>query len=524
MHGCTKPLNELREGSAAALVAAVEAALGDLADGAAALVAMSGGPDSAALAALTRQARPDLHLTAVHVRHGLRDDTPDANAARAQARLLGLSLFEEPAGRRPRAAPAEEAGGGGARGDPGAQLPRLVASRSDGTGGGQTQVAHAVPADGGSRGGAAALDPVPHAAWGGGPESRARGMRYAALRRVAEGVGAVAVLVGHTADDRAETVLLRIARGTGIGGLGGMAADARVHGVRVLRPLLGLRRSAVRAHVRAAGLPVATDPTNADHEQPRARARALLPQLDRLAGGPRDAVTTLLRLADLATEDAAALDGLAEEAVAGLRRWGPAACVPDSAVAAPRALASRVVRALVAAAGGAPATAAAVRAVLELTPGRVVALPGDLRVGRGSGWLVAVPPHPALAPRPLPAGAAVVLPELGLVIANGAAVSTPDGAAVPPGARGGERGWLGGAGPYLVRGLERGDRLPGGRRVADALARSGVPRLLRELVPLVCDAGGAPLWAPGLRVAEHAGPGVPVAVCGATARTPETVH
>lgn len=442
-----------------ALVAQVEAALVDLPAGGAALLAMSGGPDSAGLAALVCQARPDLRLAAVHVRHGLRDDAPDAMAARAQAAALGLRFHEE----------------------------RVVDQEHRG-----------------------------------GPEAAARRARYAALRRASEALGAAAVLVGHTADDRAETVLLRIARGTGIGGLGGMAADARVHGVRVLRPLLGLRRSDVRAWVRAAALPVAADPTNADHERPRARARALLPQLDRLAGGPRDAVTTLLRLADLASEDAAALDGLAGEALAGLRRWGPAACVPDSPVAAPRALASRVVRGLVAAAGGLPPAAAAVRAVLELTPGRVVALPGDLRVGRGSGWLVAVPPHAGLTVRTLPPDAALPLPELGLAIATGAAI--PDGGpGVPPGAVGSASGVLVGEAPYVVRAPERGDRLPDGRMLADALARSGVPRLLRSLVPVVCDAAGRPLWAPGLRTnaADGAGAtGVPVALRTAPATLP----
>ena len=139
----------------------------------------------------------------------------------------------------------------------------------------------------------------------------------------------MAVLVGHTADDRAETVLLRIVRGTGTKGLGGMAPDATIDGLRILRPLLGLRRSAVRGHARAVGLPTALDPTNADPAQPRARARALLPQLDGLAGGPRDAVTTILRLADLAAADAAALDDLALKVLRAARRWGPAVALPS---------------------------------------------------------------------------------------------------------------------------------------------------------------------------------------------------
>ena len=82
---------------------------------------------------------------------------------------------------------------------------------------------------------------------------------------------------------------------------------------------------------------------------------------------------------------------------------------------------------------------------------------------------------------------------------------------VPPGARGAGIGWLGEDAPYLVRGPERGDRLPDGRGLADALARAGVPRLLRPLVPVVCDGGGAPLWAPGVAGAPD---GVAVALLG----------
>ena len=419
------------------LVAAVRAALADLAEGAGVVVAVSGGPDSAALADLARRARPDLVLTAVHVRHGLRDDAPDAAAARELAELLGM--------------PHNEVGAG----------------------------------------------PVSHTKGRPGPEAAARAARYAALRAAAAQVGAVVVLVGHTADDRAETVLLRIVRGTGTKGLGGMAPDATIDGLRIVRPLLGLRRSAVRGHARAVGLPTALDPTNADPAQPRARARALLPQLDGLAGGPRDAVTTILRLADLAAADAAALDDLALKVLRATRRWGPAVALPIAAPALPPAVAARVVRGLIAAAGGDPPTAAAVSGVLALAPGGVLTLPGDLRCGRSGGWLVVAPAAARLLPVCLEAEASAPLDALHLRIATGGCVD-PAAAVVPPGVRGAGVGRLGAGGPYVVRGPERGDRLPDGRGLADALARAGVPRLLRPFVPVVCDGGGAPLWAPGV--------------------------
>ncbi|MEE8601577.1 tRNA lysidine(34) synthetase TilS [Euzebya tangerina] len=218
-----------------------------VAEGASVVVGVSGGPDSVALLHLLRLARPDLHLLAAHVRHGLRDDSEDAAAAAASAATLGVPFVE-------RSVTVEE---------------------------------------------------------GSGPEDSARRARWGALAREAQRVGATAVAVGHTMDDQAETVLLRIARGTGIGGLGGMAptsplpvapgADAADHAgqVVVIRPLLGERREVVRQA--AAGYRTVADPTNADADQRRARARAeALPALRRLHPSEADVVPLLARLAGFA--------------------------------------------------------------------------------------------------------------------------------------------------------------------------------------------------------------------------------
>jgi len=103
----------------------------------------------------------------------------------------------------------------------------------------------------------------------GGPEAAARAARYAALDGTATAAGAVAILLGHTLDDQAETVLLGLARGSGARSLAGMAAR---HG-RYLRPLLTLRRAQTRAACAALRLEPWEDPHNCDPAYARARVR-----------------------------------------------------------------------------------------------------------------------------------------------------------------------------------------------------------------------------------------------------------
>jgi len=424
------------------------------------VVAVSGGPDSTALAHLVTEARPDLAACVGHVRHGLRDDAEDAAVTAAHARALGLAYHERSVRVRP---------------------------------GGQ------------------------------GLEAAAREARYAALCRIARTVDARAIVVGHTADDQAETVLLNIARGTGLRGLAGMAPSRsgeadEVHGVRIVRPLLRLRRADVHAFVRGEGLRFVSDPTNSDPEQRRARARfELLPALAGLSGGGGDPVAALTRLADLARADADALDELA---AAHARRivvaWGPARAVRTDALGGlPGALASRVVRLLLRGVrGGAEVPALTVSAVLALRPGQAVHGPGGVWVTSGGGWVAAVPPDVAALPgRRLHAPGAVALPELGLVVRADHPASDPpldpgvahrpgepaprplaDG---PPGTRGPAWAVLPGTdGPLVVRGPRPGDRF-GAENLAEALGAAGVPRALRALLPVVADATGV-VWVPGL--------------------------
>jgi tRNA(Ile)-lysidine synthase len=137
----------------------------------------------------------------------------------------------------------------------------------------------------------------------GGPEAAARAGRYRALDGVADRLGAAAVLVGHTLDDQAETVLLGLARGSGTRSLAGMAC---VNGT-YRRPLLAVERAVTSAACADLGLPVWDDPHNGDPAFARVRVRAdVLPVLE-AALGPGVAAA-LARTADLARDDADALD------------------------------------------------------------------------------------------------------------------------------------------------------------------------------------------------------------------------
>src|SRR3989442_647693 len=135
---------------------------------------------------------------------------------------------------------------------------------------------------------------------------RASGARHAALEAAAGRVGATRIALGHTADDQAETVLMRLFEGAGVRGL---AAIPPVRG-RIIRPLIETRRRDVEAALRASGLPWIEDPTNRDPKFLRNRIRhEVLPLLASTYDG--DVVPALARAAALAREATDALDQLA---------------------------------------------------------------------------------------------------------------------------------------------------------------------------------------------------------------------
>ncbi len=182
-------------------------------------------------------------------------------------------------------------------------------------------------------------------AGGDGPESAARRARYAALREESRARGGAPVLLGHTLDDQAETVLLGLGRGSGARSLAGM----RAWDPPWCRPLLGVRRTTTRDACREAGLDPWDDPHNDDPRYTRVRLRhEVLPLLeDVLAGGVAEA---LARTADQLADDDAALDAAAGEV---LTAAGDDDGGLDAAVVAPHpaAVRRRVLRAWLADAG-----------------------------------------------------------------------------------------------------------------------------------------------------------------------------
>ncbi|HXR43715.1 MAG TPA: tRNA lysidine(34) synthetase TilS [Pseudolysinimonas sp.] len=287
------------------------------------LVALSGGPDSLALAAATafEAPRAGIPAGAVVVDHGLQAGSSEvAERAAEQARQLGLDPV------------------------------RVV----------RVQIGDA-----------------------GGPEAAARAARYGALDAAAAELDAV-VLLGHTLDDQAETVLLGLARGSGPASLQGMAPATGVY----RRPLLGIRRSATRQACTDAGLEPWDDPQNDDPAFTRVRVRGtVLPVLEaELGPGVAEA---LARTAEQLREDAEALDGFAEEVAEDLAEHIEAGlALPVAALASnPPALRQRLIRLAVSSEFGVALSRAQTLEVARLVTdwhGQAgVDLPGVMVVRRG---------------------------------------------------------------------------------------------------------------------------------------------
>ncbi|MET9430553.1 tRNA lysidine(34) synthetase TilS [Streptomyces sp. NPDC003036] len=225
----------------------------------------------------------------------------------------------------------------------------------------------------------------------GGPEAAARDARYAALDEAAERLGAAAVLLGHTRDDQAETVLLGLARGSGIRSLSGMAAVSGAEG-RYRRPFLQLDRQTARKACMVQSLPVWDDPMNADPAYTRSRLRHEgLPALEKSLG--KGVVEALARTAQLCRDDADALDTWAADVEPSVRdETGHLVCARLYAL--PPAVRRRVLR-RAAIAEGAPAGSLFARHIEELdrliTSWRgqgAINLPGRVEARRQGGRLV----------------------------------------------------------------------------------------------------------------------------------------
>ncbi|MCU1523974.1 MAG: tilS [Microbacteriaceae bacterium] len=307
---------------------AVRAALPEPVGGGLVLVALSGGPDSLALAAATafESRRAGVRAGAVVIDHGLQEGSADV-AARAARQARGLGL------------------------DP------VVVTR--------VEVVAA-----------------------GGPEAAARDARYTALAEAAAKAGATRVFLGHTLDDQAETVLLGLARGSGGGSLKGMPVSSGLFA----RPLLEIRRAATVQFCLDSGLDPWTDPHNDDERFRRVRVRkTVLPVLEtelgpgiaealaRTAAQFREDTEALDHFAEEQIEE------LAEHAEAGIS-------LPAKALAAnPPALRQRIIRMTVAAEFGVSLsrgqTLEVARLVTDWHGQEAIDLPG-IKVERQGGLLI----------------------------------------------------------------------------------------------------------------------------------------
>jgi tRNA(Ile)-lysidine synthase len=203
--------------------AEAERLFSDLCEAAALMIAVSGGPDSTALLFLLarwrrrRKSGPKLH--AVTIDHGLRlESAREAAAVKRLARKLGVSHRTlRWTGRKPAT----------------------------------------------------------------GLQQAARAMRYRLLTEAARKAGARHILTAHTLDDQAETVILRMARGSGLSGLAAIARVTDIGGLDLVRPLLDIPKARLIATLNAARIPYVEDPSNRDPRFARARLRELMPALAR---------------------------------------------------------------------------------------------------------------------------------------------------------------------------------------------------------------------------------------------------
>jgi tRNA(Ile)-lysidine synthase len=446
------------------------------------LVAVSGGPDSTALLSiligLSREFRLDLHVA--HLDHGWRGraGARDAEFVRRMALRLGLPVTVGHASQRARIA----------SGRPAADAARPIRGRRQSS-----------------------------------REARARELRKQFLLEVARDIGAGKIALGHTRDDQAESLLLRLLRGSGARGLAGIFPV--VDGT-FIRPLIDVRRRDVLAYLKGQGLRHRLDATNRDTSLTRNRIRRrLLPLLEK-EFNPR-AVEALAHAADILRDEDAFLTGAAATLHQKMMstRAGAVHLPARDLRGLPMALRRRVLRHAIEAVRG---TLRRVdlehveRSLRLLEPGRVggaVTLPDGVTVARRAGTLIVGPPLRRAAGSPDPGAGAcrealcpvpgeVALDELDLrlsarVVPRGSLpidLKTTDAG----------RAFLDAdlvPGPLLVRPRRPGDRFvplgaPGTRKVKSFLIDLKVPAADRAQIPLVVSRDRI-AWVVGHRIDER---------------------
>jgi tRNA(Ile)-lysidine synthase len=338
-------------------------------------------------------------------------------------------------------------------------------------------------------------------------ENAGRLVRLDAFTRAARHLDASVVATGHTQQDQAETVLMKLLRGAGSRGLGGIAPR---HGC-VVRPLLEVGREELRAWLRQRSIPFVEDATNADVENPRNRVRHLT--LPALAAhfGPH-VRESLARAADTLREEDRFLESLTDAAAAATLRERDGAIEMSAVVLGTIdvALRRRVLLRALRTAGVRHPGAAEVGRLMELVTGGCPStdLAGGIRANRiGDRVVLSVRELPVdserlARARPLPVPGALAIDQGHLLVAEypvrlapGAALSGPDGRMVAVSPAVCDAG-------LFVRAWRPGDTLRpiglGGRKkVQDVFVDRKVPRGERGRVPLVVDRQDRIVWVAG---------------------------
>ena len=352
---------------------------------------------------------------------------------------------------------------------------------------------------------------------GGSPEAGAREIRYRFLRDAAHKAGTSVIALGHTLDDRVETLLINLLRGSGIGGLAGMPPTRTNCDLHYIRPLIDVSRGEIEAYAKNRHVPYREDPSNLDLRYERNRIRQeLMPLLETFNPSVREtmgrASDALLDVRDYLQRQAERLldDALVHATEDSLRIAAPPIRQAHRALGR-QTLRQAIVR-LKADIDG--ITARHIEALVDLIAqarsGRSVALPDGLRARYQSEQLHIErgPPNAdgvASVSVPLDPGATTSVPDLGWRFS----IEEMPGAHPDPSDRLEARldpSTM--VGPLTVRNRRPGDRidplgLGGTKKVQDILIDAKVPRQHRDTVPLICDDRG-PLWVAGHCLSERA--------------------
>ncbi len=337
-------------------------------------------------------------------------------------------------------------------------------------------------------------------------EEAAREIRYAFLKRAAHRAGASKIAVGHTVNDQAETVLLRLLRGSGIEGL---SAIHPVLGETIIRPLLECSRGQVLKYLASRGIAHREDSSNRDFRYRRNRLRhEWIPYLEKNFN-PR-LIETLAREAESARETAELLNALAAREYGSLRTSGADTIVlpVDGMMRLHAVIRKAVLRIAIRDVRGSlrEITARHIEEILRITrsgqSGRWVRLPGGARVEREFNDLVFTTTRPGPAApfcHPLAVPGRCAVPEAGIEIC----ASIADSAGPTERSR---RVYLDAdslPGSLVVRSRLPGDRYggPGHRKLKKMLIDAKVGHRMRRIQPMIAD-GSTIIWAPGFEPAK----------------------